>query len=214
MTTIGDLIKAEAEKQKKMKLIAEHIGVSEKHIYKILRSNNIDISRLKKISEVLSHNFFEDLAKDPDLAKISDEKELEQRGLMQFWEIVPKVLRDLKIEPILVHGRPLEIEEETPLPEMMLMPYNISFTLGKTLEEKADGTELKEIMEFNSIKNREGDTVTICTNKVYGSSFYDIAIICRNEIEWKRIIQFATETVQKNNPNIKEMARNYPFNRM
>ena len=214
MKTIGDLIKTEAKKQKKIKSIAEYIGVSEKNVYKILRNNDISTSRLKKISEVLNHNFFEDLAKDPDLAKISDEKELEQRALMQFWEFVPKILRDLNIEPILVHGRPLEIEEDIPLPEMMLMSYDISFTLGKTLEEKAEGTELKKIMEFSSIKNSKGDSITICTSIVYRKPFFDIAIICRNEAEWKRIIQFAIETVEKKNPNIKEIAKNYPFNRM
>lgn len=69
--TIGALIEIEARKNKKsITQLAKELSCSRQNVYDIFQKNCIDIQRLKQISVVLNHNFFEDLAKDEKLANI------------------------------------------------------------------------------------------------------------------------------------------------
>ncbi len=86
--TIGSLIKDEIDDQHiPITKFAKMINCERNNVYNIFKRNTIDIQLLQRISIVLKHNFFEDLAKDIDLARPVpiDDKELERlRAINQF----------------------------------------------------------------------------------------------------------------------------------
>lgn len=68
MVYIGDKIKEELEKQQRgVSWLANKLGVSRMAVYRILEKNSIDTNILGRISLILNHNFFKDLADDTDI---------------------------------------------------------------------------------------------------------------------------------------------------
>ena len=61
--TIGELIEREVRKQQiPITQFEEMICCQRNNVYDIFRRSKLDIILLKRISEVLKHNFFKDLA--------------------------------------------------------------------------------------------------------------------------------------------------------
>ena len=65
MKTIGELIKEELEHQgKSISWFAQKLSCDRSNVYRIFQKSSIDTSTLVRISIILHHNFFEDLARD------------------------------------------------------------------------------------------------------------------------------------------------------
>ena len=72
-TTIGQLIEEEVRRQNwKMTDFADKICCTRANVYNIFERNKMDVAQLQLISKVLNHNFFADLAENPDLADASN----------------------------------------------------------------------------------------------------------------------------------------------
>ena len=66
--TIGELIEQEVRRQQiPITDFAKKICCQRNNVYDIFKRCKMDIAQLKKISEVLSRNFFKELANDIDL---------------------------------------------------------------------------------------------------------------------------------------------------
>ena len=60
---IGHLIKTEFERQGRRAMwLASELNCNRANVYNIFNRDNIDIAMLIKISKVLQHNFFQDIA--------------------------------------------------------------------------------------------------------------------------------------------------------
>ncbi|MBR5715640.1 MAG: hypothetical protein IKX59_03575 [Bacteroidales bacterium] len=195
--TIGSLINDEVRRQQiPITEFAKMINCRRNNVYNIFERNNIDIQLLKRISEKLKHNYFEDLAKDIDLARPVpiDEKELERlRAINQFLEYVPKAFEKLSIDVAIVSGTKQGKEKEIPLPDFILSKLNITFTIGQTYEDKCNGFWGNNII-FQKC-NTNADLVCYW-KKTDGIQFLDIAIVNKTEEEWFATIQKALEEIE------------------
>ena len=196
--TIGELIAIEVRKQGlTMDQFAQKICCQRANVYKIFRRNTMDIALLKQISEALNHNYFEDLAKDVDLARPVpvDEEELERlRAVNQFLEVVPKVFQKLGHPVSIVLGYKLPDEQDIPLPDFVLSDFNISFTIGQTFEEKCNGI-LGKGMFFHHPAGNCPSKMVGCVNQLNGIQSFDIAIDYKTEEEWEETIRFALDEI-------------------
>lgn len=195
--TIGSLIEKEVRKKFYITEFADKIDCERGNVYNIFKRNNIDIALLRKISEVLEHNYFEDLAKDIDLARPVplDEKELERlQAINQFLECVPKVFERLNIPAAIVAGTKVGIEKEIPLPDFILSDFNITFCIGQTYEEKSNGfwgnnVIFQKVPQYDKYK-------MVYYWKSDGIQYLDIAIVYQTEEEWFETIQYALEEIK------------------
>ena len=61
--SVGNLIKQELKRQERSVVwFANHLACDRTNIYRILAKDSIDTNLLIRISKVLNHNFFNDLA--------------------------------------------------------------------------------------------------------------------------------------------------------
>lgn len=197
-TTIGELIENEVRRQQlTMDQFAQKICCQRANVYKIFKRNTIDISQLKLISEALGHNYFEDLAKDVDLARPVpvDEEELERlRAVDQFMDAVPKVFLKLGHMVSISFGSKLPDEENIPLPDFILSDYNITFTIGQTYEEKCNGFWGNRFY-FSHPSDDCPAKMVGCLNQGTGLQSYDIAIDYKTEDEWEKTIRYALDEI-------------------
>ncbi len=168
------------------------------NVYKIFRRNTMDIALLKQISEALNHNYFEDLAKDVDLARpvpIDEEQLARLRAIDQFLEVVPKVFQKLGHTVSFVFGSKMPGEENIPLPDFVLSDFNISFTIGQTYEEKCNGFWGNGMSFFHPAEECPSKMVGLI-NQGTGIQSYDIAIDYKTEEEWEETIRFALDEIE------------------
>lgn len=195
--TIGSLINDEVRRQQiPITKFAEMIKCERNNVYNIFKRNTIDIQLLQRISIVLKHNFFEDLAKDIDLARPVpiDDKELEKlRAINQFLESVPKAFEKLGIDVAIVSGTKKGLEKEIILPDFILSKFNITFTIGQTYEEKCNGFWKGNVI-FQKC-NTKADMVCYWTITERIQQL-DIAIVNKTEEEWFETIQEALEVIK------------------
>lgn len=195
--TIGSMINDEVRRQQiPINQFAKMINCERNNVYNIFKRNTIDIQLLQRISIVLKHNFFEDLAKDSDLARPVpiDEKELDRlRAINQFLESVPKAFEQIGIDVAIVNGTKVGLEKEIPLPDFVLSKYNITFTIGQTYETKCNGFWDNAII-FQKC-NTKADMV--CYWKITdGIQYLDIKIDYKSDEEWLETIQEALEEIE------------------
>ena len=195
--TIGSLIKDEVDDQHiPITKFAKMINCRRGNVYNIFKRNTIDIQLLQRISIVLKHNYFEDLAKDIDLARPVpiDDKELERlRAINQFLEAVPKAFEKLGIDVAIVSGTKKGLEKEIILPDFILSKFNITFTIGQTYEEKCNGFWKGNVI-FQKC-NTKADMVCYWTI-TEGIQQLDIAIVNKTEEEWFETILEALEVIK------------------
>ena len=83
---IGELIADEVYRQKwNIDEFAGKICCTRQNVYHLFKRNSIDVVQLQLISKVLNHNFFLDLANNPELAGANDpevEKEMGDTALL------------------------------------------------------------------------------------------------------------------------------------
>lgn len=192
-TTIGQLIEEEVRRQNwKMTEFADKICCTRANVYNIFERNKMDVAQLQLISKVLNHNFFADLAENPDLADASNPEVkkdlLNRRAVAQFFDVMPTVLRNLHIETNIVMPV-MTIEEGVPLPDYGLSDFAIFFTVGERLLDRFTPTniELFEVQTHVAYKNH---IVDIWHNKLHHSWFADVKLDYKTEQEWGEILVY------------------------
>lgn len=189
--TIGKLIEEEVRKQGwVIKDFAEKICCTRTNVYDIFARSKMDVSQLELISRVLKHNFFKDLAENPELADANNpevEKDLQnRRAVAQFFEVMPKVLRNLHIDTnIVMPIMPNELN--SPLPDYGFSDYAIFFTTGERLYDRFDEETLK-IFEVQTDYAPGHLPVDIWHNVINHEWFVNVKLDYKTEQEWGNII--------------------------
>lgn len=174
---------------------ANQINCVRQNVHNIFKRNNIDIDLLRRISEVLGHNFFSDLANDPGLSVRTDD-DIDSIAIAQFHKSIDMVMKDLGIDGCICYGRGELVTDDIPLPDFTLVPYFITFTVGETFQQRTKGL-LDNIMTFNLITDEEGKmTIIECINGYTGLQFLDIKLDYKTEQEWTDYVSFALRTAE------------------
>ncbi|MBP5517089.1 MAG: hypothetical protein J6X91_00275 [Bacteroidales bacterium] len=194
-TTIGNLIEKEVRKQQwSIGKFAEAICCGRKNVYDIFKRSSIDILHLAKISEVLRHNFFEDLVNNPELVDFSNPviaREFEKkRALSQFMEVMPRVLDKLGFNTCIVKIISSEFQEKD-LPDFGLSDFNVTFTEGEWLADRIP--KYKEFMGYQSKFSSKGIRVDFWRNPISGWISIDIKLDFKTEEEWMETMSFVKE---------------------
>lgn len=200
--TIGAMINDEVRKQQiSIVDFAKMINCTRANVYHIFERNNIDIELLKRISTVLNHNYFEDLANNMDLARpveLSEEETKRLQTIDMFLEAVPNAFEKLGIDATIVFGTKKGIEKDIPLPDFILSNYNITFTVGQTYQKKCNGFWGNQVLFTDVLSN--GLTEMVCyynQTDVDGIQYLDIAIDYMSEEEWFETIKFALDSIKE-----------------
>ena len=195
--TIGNIIEREVRKRGfEITDFADQINCTRQNLYNIFNRANIDIQLLARISKVLEHNFFEDIAKNYNLAEIYKE-DVNDKAVEQFHKVIDEVIADLNIGGYIAFGMGARYDDDIPLPDYTLCPYFITFTVGETFEQRAKG-KLDDIMTFQHYKDESGTLcVTECVNQTTGIQSIDIKLDYKTAEEWKNTISFAIETAKR-----------------
>ncbi|MBO5455174.1 MAG: hypothetical protein J6A20_01515 [Muribaculaceae bacterium] len=192
---LGDLIEAEVRKQQyQIKDFADKINTTRDNLYKIFGRSSLDTDLLKRISLALGHNYFRDIADDMDLIygeELNEEELLNRKAVSQFWDVVPAVLQSLgKSSDIMVTDN----SNDFPVPDFLLIDYNITFTIGETFLNRFG---VNKLLPIEAVKNEEGDLVEISKNLLDGTKTLNIEIKYRQKKEWERLIKYAFEVLSK-----------------
>lgn len=198
--TIGEMINEEVRRQQiSIVDFAKMINYTRTNAYNIFKRNNIDIELLKRISTVLNHNYFEDLANNMDLARpveLSEEETKRLQTIDMFLEAVPNAFEKLGIDATIVFGTKKGIEKDIPLPDFILSNYNITFTVGQTYQKKCNGFWGNQVLFTDVVSN--GLTEMVCYyNQIDGIQYLDIAIDYMSEEEWFETIKFALDSIKE-----------------
>lgn len=191
--TIGKLIEEEVRRQgRNITAFADDICCTRTNVYDIFRRSKMDVAQLELISKVLGHNFFKDLAENPTLAGANNpemEKDLQnRRAVAQFFEVMPKVLRNLNIETSIVMPI-MKNEFNDPLPDYGLSDYAIFFTVGERLLDRFRNDNLS-CFDVRTEFATGNHSIDIWHNKVYHSWFVDVRLDYKTEKEWGDIILY------------------------
>lgn len=198
--TLGELIKEEVyRKNIGITAFADSIYCQRNNVYNIFkRGDCIDVAQLKLISKVLGRNFFEEIARDPELIDL-DSSEVktglkDRLAVSQFMEVMPDVLRDMGVTPTIVYSK-FENMGVIDLPDFGLADIPLSFTIGKRLSEKTNGDE-GALLQIEPYTSPDGEVVDVWINKLTRYAMIDIAIVFRSKDEWSRIMDFAINNVR------------------
>lgn len=178
---------------------AKMINYTRGNAYNIFKRNNIDIELLKRISTVLNHNYFEDLANNMDLARpveLSEEETKRLQTIDMFLEAVPNAFENLGIDATIVFGTKKGIEKDIPLPDFILSNYNITFTVGQTYQKKCNGFWGNQVLFTDVVSNGLAEMVCYY-NQIDGIQYLDIAIDYMSEEEWFETIKFALDSIKE-----------------
>ena len=196
---IGKMIEEEVRRQNfSIKEFAEKINCRRNNVYDIFRRNNIDIDLLKRISIVLQHNYFKDIAEDMNLAspiQISEEEQKKLRAVNQFLEAVPKSFEKLNLDVAIVLGIKKGVEKDIPLPDFILSDFNITFTIGQTYEERCNGF-WGNTVRFQKVDYVGAVEMVEYINQIDGIEYVDIAIDYKTQEEWDETISFILNEIR------------------
>lgn len=192
-TTIGQLIENEVRKQGWIiKDFAERICCTRTNVYDIFNRNKMDVAQLAHISKILKHNFFKDLAKNLELADANNpeiEKDLQdRRAVAQFFDVMPKVLKNLHIETNIVMPI-MQNEFNDPLPDYGLTDYAIFFTLGERLYDRFNKDNIG-CFDVQTVIATGGTPVDIWHNTLNHTWFVDIKLDFKTEEQWGNTILY------------------------
>lgn len=191
--TIGELIEKEVRKQGiPITTFADLICCQRNNVYNLFRRNKIDIVLLKRISEVLNHNFFIDLANDLDLIAENSDTE-KDKVISQFYRVVPYVLKEIGKSNAIILGD-LPDDPECPVPDFMLPDYIISFTIGNTFKERFGKNSL---LLIETVTNEKGIEVEVLTNMLNQTKSLNIKLDYKTEEEWRDTMTFAFDVHER-----------------
>lgn len=196
--TIGDLINEEVRRKgMPVTKFAKEINCQRNNVYDIFNRSNMDIDLLKRISKVLDVNFFQIIADDLDLVceEADNVNQQEQKAVSQFLDVVPKLLEKMGKNAAIFMGNPcpLDIDSDC-LSDFSLPDYSISFTFGKTLEERM---RANSYLSFEVVRKNAGCEVETCFNKCTSLQTVNIQLTYKTEEQWAEILEFAFEVVSK-----------------
>lgn len=186
--TIGTLIEMEVRKQMSITQFADAICCQRNNVYDIFRRSKIDIILLKRISEVLNHNFFQDLANDLGLIDV-DEEAAKDKAIAQFYKVVPTILREMGKDDTIISGS-LPDEPDCLVPDFFLPNYIISFTIGETFDERFGKNSY---LPVELMRNEKGAEVELLTNLVHRNRSLNIKLDYKTEEEWRETLAYAFE---------------------
>lgn len=196
--TIGDLINEEVRRQEMpVTKFAKEINCQRNNVYDIFNRSNMDIDLLKRISKVLGVNFFQKIADDLDLVceEADNVNPQEQKAVSQFLDVVPKLLEKMGKNAAIFMGNPCPSDIDSDcLPDFCLPDYSISFTFGKTLEERMGANRF---LSFEVVRKNAGCEVETCFNKYTSLPTVNIQLTYKTEEQWAEILEFAFEVVSK-----------------
>ena len=214
---IGHLIKDLYRKSgMSPKDFADKIGCSEKNIYKFFNSRSINTATLATIGKALGHNFFVDISNSIKLSGCDDpiviKEQNEKAAVTQFVDVVPKVLYNLGIDADISFGKPLDYESDYPIPDYMIRPYPISFSLDKLLiekyEEKCSIEDLSKIFCVRRFTSKDGrfkfDLWDFINNT---PSMVNVVLDYKTEKEWEDLFKFVLGSIYEDlqNPKIERL---------
>lgn len=191
--TIGKLIEEEVRRQQRsITAFADAICCTRTNVYDIFQRSKMDVAQLQLISKVLNHNFFKDLAEDPALADANNpemEKDLQnRRAVAQFFDVIPKVLKNLHIETNIVMPI-MQNESNDPLPDYGLSDYAIFFTTGERLYDRFSKDSLG-LFEVQTAYAPGNQPVDIWHNMMNHQWFVDVKLEYKTEQEWGDIFVY------------------------
>lgn len=186
--TIGTLIEMEVRKQMSITQFADAICCQRNNVYDIFRRSKIDIILLKRISEVLNHNFFQDLANDLGLIDV-DEEAAKDKAIAQFYKVVPTILREMGKDDTIISGSLLD-EPDCLFPDFFLPNYIISFTIGETFDERFGKNSY---LPVELMRNEKGAEVELLTNLLHRNRSLNIKLDYKTEEEWRETLAYAFE---------------------
>lgn len=196
--TIGDLINEEVRRQEMpVTKFAKEINCQRNNVYDIFNRSNMDIDLLKRISKVLGVNFFQKIADDLDLVceEADNVNQQEQKAVSQFLDVVPKLLEKMGKNAAIFMGNPCPSDIDSDcLPDFCLPDYSISFTFGKTLEERMGANRF---LSFEVVRKNAGCEVETCFNKYTSLPTVNIQLTYKTEEQWAEILEFAFEVMSK-----------------
>lgn len=196
--TIGDLINEEVRRKgMPVTKFAKEINCQRNNVYDIFNRSNMDIDLLKRISKVLGVNFFQKIADDLDLVceEADNVNPQEQKAVSQFLDVVPKLLEKMGKNAAIFMGNPCPSDIDSDcLPDFCLPDYSISFTFGKTLEERMGANRF---LSFEVVRKNAGCEVETCFNKCTSLQTVNIQLTYKTEEQWAEILEFAFEVMSK-----------------
>lgn len=196
--SLGKLIQFEVYKQNlSVEEFAGKINCTRTHVYKIFGKSTLDVELLGRISKVLNHNFFVDIADNLELAKPTEETEEEKNKRMaicQLFDLVPEILHEMGYNATIVRSSNQDAGIDVPIPDFMLSDYYITFTLGETYEERANGV-FENAMKFDYYSDEKGNKVCILTG-VNGTQTCDIKLEYKTREQWKDLLILAFKTIK------------------
>lgn len=196
--TIGDLINEEVRRQEMpVTKFAKEINCQRNNVYDIFNRSNMDIDLLKRISKVLGVNFFQKIADDLDLVceEADNVNQQEQKAVSQFLDVVPKLLEKMGKNAAIFMGNPCPSDIDSDcLPDFSLPDYSISFTYGKTLEERMGANRF---LSFEVVRKNVGCEVETCFNKITSLPTVNIQLTYKTEEQWAETLEFAFEVMSK-----------------
>lgn len=196
--TIGDLINEEVRRKgMPVTKFAKEINCQRNNVYDIFNRSNMDIDLLKRISKVLGVNFFQKIADDLDLVceEADNVNQQEQKAVSQFLDVVPKLLEKMGKNAAIFMGNPCPSDIDSDcLPDFSLPDYSISFTYGKTLEERMGANRF---LSFEVVRKNVGCEVETCFNKITSLPTVNIQLTYKTEEQWAEILEFAFEVMSK-----------------
>ena len=196
--TIGDLFNEEVRRQgMPVTKFAKEINCQRNNVYDIFNRSNMDIDLLKRISKVLGVNFFQIIADDLDLVceEADNVNPQEQKAVSQFLDVVPKLLEKMGKNAAIFMGNPCPSDIDSDcLPDFCLPDYSISFTYGKTLEERMGANRF---LSFEVVRKNAGCEVETCFNKYTSLQTVNIQLTYKTEEQWAETLEFAFEVMSK-----------------
>lgn len=196
--TIGDFINEEVRRKgMPVTKFAKEINCQRNNVYDIFNRSNMDIDLLKRISKVLDVNFFQTIANDLNLVceEADNVNQQEQKAVSQFLDVVPKLLEKMGKNAAIFMGNPCPSDIDSDcLPDFSLPDYSISFTFGKTLEERM---KANSYLSFEVVRKNVGCEVETCFNKCTSLQTVNIQLTYKTEEQWAEILEFAFEVVSK-----------------
>lgn len=199
METIGSIIKKVMnERGMSVPEFADKIHRAKRTCYNIFDNNHIDVTLLRDISVVLDHDFFKDLSENYDLAKPIEQDESRRRAIGQFWDVVPRLMREMNFKGHITQCSADDVETDVhfPIPDYIIGPDYFLITIGETFEERYRRYEI-DGFEFTTIKDKSGASVVLCDNIVCGRQCINIVLDYKTEEEWRNTLELAFVTADK-----------------
>lgn len=196
--TIGKRIENEVRKQEwDITKFADAICCKRNNVYNIFKRNNIDIQLLARISKVLKHNYFKDLADAPELAELtvkeSEKDKSNINAVSQFFEVMPGVLTRIGMRNCITFNKSeMTGENSVAFPDMILPGYLVCFTIGKRWIDKANILK-NPLFTVQTLKSPDNVPIDIVENTLFGSVFIDIELDYKSEKMWENTMRFVKD---------------------